>query len=265
MRLALRSIFIVVFLNDRRCGDCGFIRGWPSCVPTPGLRDSFAALAAIGGSGQHSCARWCRFHVPRRLGRCAGLRGGDEVVSQSGGPGRRRGAMSPRFHVRSRARRTAGPRRGCDMVPQSGGSRFFPGAVQPRRHVRGRKRRAAGLRRGDEVVPQSGGSGRSLCEIQSRLIYDHGQGVPQDHAEAAKWYRKAADQGYATAQGILGSTYYYGRGVPQNYVLAHMWFNLAAAKGDGDSLKNRDLVASEMTPIDIAEAQRLAREWKPKQ
>ena len=50
----------------------------------------------------------------------------------------------------------------------------------------------------------------------------------------------------------------------QDYVLAHMWFNLSAAQGDADATKNRDRVAGKMTPARIAEAQRLAREWKPK-
>ena len=52
-------------------------------------------------------------------------------------------------------------------------------------------------------------------------------------------------------------------GVPQDYVLAHMWFNLSAAQGNGDAVKNRDIAAGLMTPDQLAEAQRLAREWKP--
>jgi hypothetical protein len=42
-----------------------------------------------------------------------------------------------------------------------------------------------------------------------------------------------------------------------------MWYNLAAVSGDAKSVKNRDLLAQKMTPAQIAEAQRLAREWKP--
>jgi uncharacterized protein len=80
-----------------------------------------------------------------------------------------------------------------------------------------------------------------------------------------KWFRKAADQGNALAQLSLGGMYANGRGVPQDYILAHMWYNLTAAQGDQDAIKNRDLIAGNMTPAQIAEAQRLAREWKPKQ
>ena len=56
--------------------------------------------------------------------------------------------------------------------------------------------------------------------------------------------------------------YKNGHGVVQDYVTAHKWWNLAAAQGDEDARKKRDLVAQEMTPDQIAEAQRLAREWQ---
>ncbi len=77
-------------------------------------------------------------------------------------------------------------------------------------------------------------------------------------------YRKAADQGIAEAQVNLGTMYNDGYGVPQDYVQAHMWYNLAAARGLKIGRKNRDLLAEKMTPAQIVEARRLAREWKPK-
>ena len=55
-----------------------------------------------------------------------------------------------------------------------------------------------------------------------------------------------------------------GRGVPQDYVLAHMWFNLAAALGHPWAANSRARLAATMTDDQIAEAERLAREWKPK-
>ncbi len=58
--------------------------------------------------------------------------------------------------------------------------------------------------------------------------------------------------------------YAKGQGVPQDYVYAHMWFNLAAARGDDGANKVRDSVASLMTPAQVVEAQKLAREWAPK-
>ena len=58
--------------------------------------------------------------------------------------------------------------------------------------------------------------------------------------------------------------YALGQGVPKDYVEAHKWLSLAAAQGYKDVAKFRDLIASTMTHAQIAEAQRLAREWKPK-
>jgi TPR repeat protein len=58
--------------------------------------------------------------------------------------------------------------------------------------------------------------------------------------------------------------YENGRGVTQDYVLAHMWLDLAGANGDAAAIVERDLLASKMTPNQLAEAQRRAREWKPK-
>jgi hypothetical protein len=95
-------------------------------------------------------------------------------------------------------------------------------------------------------------------------MYDRGEGVPQNYREALRWYRKAADQGNAIAQYNIGAMYASGHGVPQDYVTAHMWFSLSAAQDDGDATKNRDVIAQRMTPAQIAEAQKLAREWTPK-
>jgi TPR repeat protein len=58
--------------------------------------------------------------------------------------------------------------------------------------------------------------------------------------------------------------YANGQGVPQDYVQAHKCFNLSAASGDTIGVMSRDLVASEMTPAQIAEAQRLASAWRKK-
>ena len=95
-------------------------------------------------------------------------------------------------------------------------------------------------------------------------MYVQGQGVPQDYAEAMKWYRLAADQGNAPAQNDLGALFFMGQGVPQDFVLAHMWFDLSATQGNQDATENRDLAERRMTPEQIAEAQKLAREWKPR-
>ncbi len=80
-----------------------------------------------------------------------------------------------------------------------------------------------------------------------------------------KELRRLAEQGDATAEAVLGSMYYEGRsGAPQDYVLARMWLNLAAAQGFEKAAELRDLLEENMTLDQLAEAQRLAREWKAK-
>ena len=90
-----------------------------------------------------------------------------------------------------------------------------------------------------------------------------------DYATALREWRPLAEQGHADAQNNLGFMYDDGEGVPQDYVQALMWYNLAASKfspgEDRDqAVENRDIVAKKMTPAQISEAQKLAREWKPK-
>jgi TPR repeat protein len=84
-----------------------------------------------------------------------------------------------------------------------------------------------------------------------------------DYATAARLIRPLADQGDANAQYILGVFYNNGLGVPQDYVRSYMWLNLAATQGRESAATFRDLVGRLMTPAQIAEAQKLAREWKP--
>jgi uncharacterized protein len=133
------------------------------------------------------------------------------------------------------------------------------------------------------------------------LLYEGGVGVPQNYRQAKEWFEKAAKQGHVGAQADLGALYLQGaetpqsaqmavfwfsqaaeqgdvlacaklgwmyaegRGVRQDFIQAHMWYNLSAAQGEQRAAEARDALATQMTPPQIAEAQRLAREWKPKE
>jgi hypothetical protein len=105
--------------------------------------------------------------------------------------------------------------------------------------------------------------GDAMAQTTLGRIYENGIGVTQDSTQALSWFRKAAEQGEAMAQTALGVMYESGIGVPPDNVLAHMWLSLAAAQRHGDAAKLRDSLARIMTPDQIAEAQRMAREWKP--
>jgi uncharacterized protein len=92
--------------------------------------------------------------------------------------------------------------------------------------------------------------------------------IAQDYAAIVN----SAEQGDATAQYNLAVMYDIGRGVLQDYVMAHKWYNLAAshyATWEADigasAARSRDRLTTRMTPAQIAEAQKMAREWGPKQ
>ena len=96
-------------------------------------------------------------------------------------------------------------------------------------------------------------------------MHHDGRGVPQDYGEAVAWFHLAAEQGDARGQENLEWMYARGRGVSQDDIEAHMWFNLAASRSTGVARMrpelSRDFIADQMTPEDLSEAQRRAREW----
>jgi hypothetical protein len=106
--------------------------------------------------------------------------------------------------------------------------------------------------------------GNAKGQYYLAVIFDMGDGVPRDYAEALKWYRKAAEQGLAVAQSNLGAMYGLGQGVPRDYVRACMWLNLAAEQGYSEAQNCIEAISEKMTPDQIAEARRLAKEWKPR-
>jgi TPR repeat protein len=90
--------------------------------------------------------------------------------------------------------------------------------------------------------------------------YEKGQGVKRDHGEAVKWYRHSADQGYATAQFRLGRMYVLGHGVRRDYTEAVAWFQIAADQGVEDAATARDAVAAQLTSQQLAKAERKTHE-----
>ncbi len=146
--------------------------------------------------------------------------------------------------------------------------------------------------------------GFAEAQFQVGEMYRKGEGVPKDYAEAAKWFdmaaakdngraqdgflamghnsaaayntgdyatalliwRLLAERGYLDSQFRLGVMYSGGNGVPQDYIIAYMWFDIAASQGyDHKVAKARRVItAGKMTPEQIAETQRLARDWTAK-
>eukprot|EP00729_Bicosta_minor_P008029 gene8029-biopygen19942 len=78
---------------------------------------------------------------------------------------------------------------------------------------------------------RSAGRHTPVAQYTLGHMYRTGEGVEQDHVEAATWYRKAAEAGYAMAQNNLGNMYYNGKGVAQDHVEAAKWIRKAADAG----------------------------------
>ncbi|MCS5594776.1 MAG: sel1 repeat family protein, partial [Porticoccaceae bacterium] len=101
---------------------------------------------------------------------------------------------------------------------------------------------------------------QGYAKAQNNLawMYANGKGVPRDETEAARWYRKSAEQGDADAQYNLALMYYDGEGVSKNKTKAYLWYSLAAAQGHEDAKTNLEILKDDGTKEQIAKAQALA-------
>ena len=115
----------------------------------------------------------------------------------------------------------------------------------------------------DSIVDLIGDAEKGDADAQYHLgvCYHNGYGVEKDPEKAVFWYTKAAEQGDAKAQKSLGKFIAEGLGVLQDYVLAHKWLNIASSLGREDAREARKELEAHMTPDQIAEAQKLARDW----
>jgi TPR repeat protein len=131
------------------------------------------------------------------------------------------------------------------------------------------------------------GQSSAYAENVLGVAYERGFQVAQDDVEAFRWYRRAANKIYDrpastwihSPQYNIGAMYAAGRGTTQDYVRALMWFNLAIAFGDTKppapfgvklvdtpkftAAEQRDRLMAQMTSGQIAEAESMAREWRP--
>lgn len=109
--------------------------------------------------------------------------------------------------------------------------------------------------------------GNARAQTALGNLYSLGKGgVVEDRVEALRWYRLAAAQGHANAQASLADFFIMGDGgVARDFVVALMWLELAGNRGSFPLVdaQTRSQLKQRMTPAQIAEAQRLAREWKP--
>src|SRR6266576_132424 len=109
-------------------------------------------------------------------------------------------------------------------------------------------------------------AGDAESEVELGRRYDKGEGVVKNHAEAAKWYRKAAEQNYVDAQFNLGMCYEEADAGTEDWAEVYKWLSLAAMQGHEGAKKfmTAALESKLMTSEQIAEGQKRAREFKPR-
>ena len=110
--------------------------------------------------------------------------------------------------------------------------------------------------------------GNATAQFNLCVLYANGLAVSRDDAEAAGWYQLAADQGVGNAQFNLGYMYQFGEGVSQDHVAAHMWYTIAASRLQAGedreyAVGNRGVLERSLNASQVAEAQRLAEDWRP--
>jgi hypothetical protein len=103
--------------------------------------------------------------------------------------------------------------------------------------------------------------GQAKYQASLAWRYYLGDGVIKDYVQATGWWRKASDQGYADAQIDLGYCYANGVGLARDPVTAYKWYNVSAAHGITRASSNLASLELTMTPEQVAEGQRLSREF----
>ncbi|MFZ1640333.1 MAG: tetratricopeptide repeat protein [Candidatus Contendobacter sp.] len=135
---------------------------------------------------------------------------------------------------------------------------------QTRSRYRGRKVKFGDLA-GKKIPKRSNTDGEPVSQRRAKAQQDFENGEDSyeqgDHAAALKWYRKAADQGYAPAQINLGSMYAEGEGVPRDLQEALKWYHKAADQGDASAEFSLGMLyeQGEGVPQDFEEALRWYR------
>ena len=110
-----------------------------------------------------------------------------------------------------------------------------------------------------EEVKAKAEAGEAESQVELGRCYEKGQGVAKDQVEAAKWYRKAAEQNYAPAQASLGAAF-----PNEDVVEAYKWLLLAVKQGNEDAKQVMTELERTLRPEQRAQGQKLARDFRPR-
>ncbi len=116
----------------------------------------------------------------------------------------------------------------------------------------------AGFDEGFVAILKAAEQGNADAQLVVGNRYAYGKGVPQDYTQAIVWYTKAAEQWNASAQFRLAEMYALGQGVSQDDKIAYILSNLAASKGGDFIVLYRDIISKKLTPTARIDAQRIS-------
>jgi TPR repeat protein len=95
------------------------------------------------------------------------------------------------------------------------------------------------------------------------MLYHNALGVERDTQAAVKWWKEGAERGDADGQAMLGAAYHLGAGAPKDRVAAFAWLLRAKAGGSPLAMRFYDVACAELSPDELAEAERRAAEPLP--
>jgi len=105
-------------------------------------------------------------------------------------------------------------------------------------------------------------NGHNEARFELACAFVMGQGAPRSHSDGARWMIPAAENGHAEAQRFLAIMYDEGIGVPQDHKLAYAWADVAVAGGITNAIDVKNTAATRMSSAELSQAQQQAEEWK---
>jgi uncharacterized protein len=112
----------------------------------------------------------------------------------------------------------------------------------------------------ETFVPLAESSDHAYAQYFLARMYAEGRGVDKNPAEAAKWYRKAAEKGVQDAQYRLGGMYERGEGVPQDIEYAYGWYSVSSHIGNPKADASLQAASAKLKANELREAEALSRD-----
>jgi TPR repeat protein len=113
-------------------------------------------------------------------------------------------------------------------------------------------------------ISKAAQQGLDKAQYNLGKMYRDGQGAQADAKAAAEWFLKAAEQGHAKSQTHIGTRLMRGQGIAKDEARALMFLILGAQGGDYPAKKAAKVYSEQLPPETVKEAEKLAKEWKPK-